>query len=166
MLNIIMAVSEDGCIGVNGKLPWNIPEELRLFKRLTTDSTLIMGRKTFESLPKKLTDREIVVLTKQADYGDGSVLVSDNIHSAVEKARGLGKPIFIAGGVEVYKLACQIDEEMTLIKSTIRRRINDNNSTMIEVNDREYFTRGLVFKNTIAVTPLFVTNEYLILRSL
>ena len=161
-----MAVSEDGCIGVNGKLPWNIPEELRLFKKLTANSTLIMGRKTFESLPKKLTNREIVVLTKQIDYGDGSFFVSDNIHSAVEKARTLGKPIFIAGGAEVYKLACQIDEEMALIKSTIKRRINDSNATLIDVNDREYFTRKLVFKNTVVDNPLFITNEYLLLRSL
>ena len=166
MLNIIMAVSEDGCIGVNDKLPWNIPEELRLFKKLTANSTLIMGRKTFESLPKKLTNREIVVLTKQIDYGDGSVFVSNNIHSDVEKARALGKPIFIAGGAEVYKLACQIDEEMALIKSTIKRRINDSNATLIDINDRDYFTRKLVFKNTVVDTPLFITNEYLILRSL
>ncbi len=72
MLNIIAAVSQNGVIGKNGELPWYIPEDLKHFKKLTLGQTVLMGRKTFESilnrLGKPLPDRKNIVITRRDDY--------------------------------------------------------------------------------------------------
>lgn len=64
MYEIVLAMDEDGLIGINNKLPWNIPEELQFFKRLTTRNVVIMGRKTYDSIGKPLPNRENIIITK------------------------------------------------------------------------------------------------------
>ena len=69
MISLIVAMSQNGVIGKAGKLPWHLPEDLRHFKELTMGHPIIMGRKTFESLPKKpLPGRKNIVLTRSADF--------------------------------------------------------------------------------------------------
>ena len=70
-ITLIAAISENNCIGKNGDLPWNIPEDLQRVKRLTTGKTLIMGRKTWESIPEKyrpLPQRTNIVITRNDTY--------------------------------------------------------------------------------------------------
>ena len=68
MLSIVVAISENNVIGKNNKLLWHIPEDMKRFKELTTGHTIIMGRKTFESLGKVLPDRRHIILTRDLGY--------------------------------------------------------------------------------------------------
>lgn len=76
MFSIIVAADINNGIGKNGKLPWNIPDDLRIFRTITTNSTVIMGRKTWESLPvKPLKNRHNIVISNTLDLLDGNQLL-------------------------------------------------------------------------------------------
>ena len=106
MISIIAAVANNGVIGSNNNLPWYIPEDLKHYKQITTGHTLIMGRKTFESimksLGKPLPNRKNVVVTRNIGYKvpDG-VLVYSSLEDALEAVKDDGE-IFINGGGELY----------------------------------------------------------------
>jgi len=107
MLNVILAVDKNYGIGLNNKLSWNIPEELKIFKEKTKDSIIIVGRKTLESLPK-LKDRTIFCISKNIEVKclQEIIRVFQNIDDAVREAKylekNLNKKIFIIGGNEIY----------------------------------------------------------------
>ena len=67
-VSIIAAVAENGVIGRDGKLPWHLPEDLRHFRTLTTGHSIIMGRRTWQSLPRALPDRQNIVVTRQSAF--------------------------------------------------------------------------------------------------
>ena len=103
MISIIVAVSDDWGIGRNNDLLWNIPEDLRRFKRLTTGKTIIMGKKTWESLPKKpLPNRKNVVITDIPDEQIEGAVMAYSIPDAVNKCEG-GEESFIIGGGSIYR---------------------------------------------------------------
>ena len=107
MVSIIVAMTRERIIGNNGKLPWDIPEELNLFRATTRDSTVIMGRKTFESIGRPLPDRNNIVVSKKLSYVTG-VDVCRSVEEAVEKAKTYKTHIrgtFVIGGADVYKEA-------------------------------------------------------------
>jgi dihydrofolate reductase len=100
-VSIVVAVSENGVIGVDNKLPWRIPEDLARFKKITMGNTLLMGRKTFESIGRALPGRTSLVLTRDREYSPPEgVLVAHEIEEAMEKAPG--PEIFVVGGAEIY----------------------------------------------------------------
>jgi dihydrofolate reductase/thymidylate synthase len=107
MFNIILAVDKNGGIGCNGILPWNIPEELKIFKEKTQNNIIIVGRKTLEKLPK-LKDRTIYCLSSKIDIKSNNELIYifQDIHDCVKQAENLSKlrdkKIFIIGGNQVY----------------------------------------------------------------
>ena len=100
---LVVAIADNGVIGNQGRLPWHISEDLKRFKALTMGHTIVMGRKTWDSLPRKpLPGRANVVVTRQADWrGDGAVRAS-SLGQAVEGTSG---PVFVIGGAEIYDLA-------------------------------------------------------------
>lgn len=105
MVSIIVAKSKNNVIGNNNKLPWNISEDMKRFKELTTGNVVIMGRKTYESLPEQfrpLPNRLNIVITRNPDYKPNGVMVYDDLQKAILKA-GTNKEIFIIGGGEIYK---------------------------------------------------------------
>jgi dihydrofolate reductase len=108
-LSAIAAVAANGCIGRGNALPWRLPADLRRFKRLTLGHTLIMGRRTYESIGRPLPGRTTVVLTHRRDYAPEGVRVAHSLEEALELARG-DEEIFIAGGAELYRQAlAQVD---------------------------------------------------------
>lgn len=102
MISLIAAVSKNGVIGVNNKLPWDLPEDLERFKIITTGGVVIMGRKTYESIGKALPNRVNIVITRDKNFKAPNVLVVNSIESALFKAGGQ-KDVFIIGGGEIYK---------------------------------------------------------------
>jgi dihydrofolate reductase len=88
-------------IGAEGKLPWHIPEDLQRFKALTTGHTIIMGRKTFESIGRPLPKRTNIVVTRDSQWQAEGVAVAPSIEAALQKA--LGDEAFIIGGGEIYE---------------------------------------------------------------
>ncbi len=99
---IIAAVSENNVIGNGNALPWRIPEDLARFKALTLGNTLIMGRKTYESIGRPLPGRTTVVLTRREDFAAPGVLVAHDREAALSLVAG--PTAFVAGGADVYRL--------------------------------------------------------------
>lgn len=103
MISIIVAVSDDWGIGRNNDLLWNIPEDLKRFKRLTTGKTVVMGKKTWESLPKRpLPNRRNIVITDVP----GEVIEGAEMAYSIEEAAGMcgnGEEAFIIGGGSIYR---------------------------------------------------------------
>lgn len=102
---IIVAFSKNGrIIGNHGKIPWNLPEDLRRFKELTTGNAIIMGRKTFESIGRVLPERMNIVVTKNKDFCVDRIHVADSPENAIEIAKNAGyTKIFICGGQQIYQ---------------------------------------------------------------
>jgi dihydrofolate reductase len=102
MISIIVAVSEDLGIGKDNKLLWNISEDLKRFKRLTTGNTVIMGKKTWESLPgKPLRGRKNIVLTDDHNEILSGSVTAYSVEDALDKCEK-GKEIFVIGGGSIY----------------------------------------------------------------
>jgi len=99
---IIAAVSENNVIGKGNALPWRIPEDLARFKSLTLGNTLIMGRKTFESIGRTLPGRTTVVLTRRAEFKAEGVLVAHDREAALSLVPG--DTGFVVGGADIYAL--------------------------------------------------------------
>ena len=102
MIALIWAQSRNGVIGRDGALPWHLPEDLAHFRALTTGSTVMMGRRTWESLPAKfrpLPGRRNVVLTHQASYDAPGAEVRTDLMEAVN---GTDDDIWVIGGAAVY----------------------------------------------------------------
>lgn len=104
MLNIIAAVAENGVIGDKNKLLWHIPEDLQRFKKLTMGKTVVMGRKTFESILEQLgtplPGRKNVVITRQNDYITPGVEIFHSIDEALQAHQN--EDIWIIGGGQLY----------------------------------------------------------------
>lgn len=104
MFTIIAAVSKNNAIGKDNKLLWHLPEDLKRFKKITTGHTIIMGRKTFESLPKVLPDRHHIVITRNKSFKveDNRVTVVNSIEDLLDLLKK-NEEYFVIGGAEVYK---------------------------------------------------------------
>jgi dihydrofolate reductase len=103
-LALIAAVARNGVIGRDGTLPWRLPEDLRRFRDLTMGHALIMGRRTWDSLPRVLPGRQNIVITRQSRFAaDGAIVVHslDDALSAVEQP----PPAFCIGGSEIFRAA-------------------------------------------------------------
>ena len=101
-LHLIVARARNGVIGKNNQLPWHLPDDLKHFKRTTLGKPVIMGRKTWESLPKALPGRLNVVITRQADYVAEGATVVASIDEALEVVKE-NEHAFIMGGAEIYR---------------------------------------------------------------
>ncbi len=99
-ITIIIARAQNGVIGRGGTLPWHIPADLKRFKALTMGSVMVMGRKTFESLPGILPGRRHIVVTRDRDWhGDGAETVH-NLEAALQLAAG--ERVSVIGGAELF----------------------------------------------------------------
>lgn len=105
MLAIIVAYSkENRVIGCNGKIPWNIPEDLLNFKELTTGNAIIMGRKTFESIGHALSNRLNIIVSSKFNIKTVDCISAYNLQNAINLAKQNNyKNIFICGGESLYK---------------------------------------------------------------
>ncbi len=110
-LGIVVAMTKAGVIGRNGKIPWDLPEDRRLFRQLTIGGAVIMGRRTFESLPAALADRLNIVVSRSGRRCPGAESVPD-LASALALARRSGRPVFVIGGVELYRTALPLADRL------------------------------------------------------
>lgn len=111
---IIAAVARNGVIGVEGGLPWRIPEDLARFKELTMGQALVMGRVTFESIGRALPGRSTIVLTRRPGWARDGVEVAGTLEEGLEMAASRGQDAFVAGGSEVYGAALGLADRMEL----------------------------------------------------
>ncbi len=105
MISIIAAMANERVIGLNGDMPWHMPADLAHFKRLTQGKAIIMGRKTFESLPGALPNRRNIVVSRNLDYKADGCWVCASLEQAIEKAYTEASEVMIVGGAHIYQLA-------------------------------------------------------------
>jgi dihydrofolate reductase len=157
-INIIVAATVDGKIGNKGDLLFHISPDLRRFKQLTTGNTVIMGRKTFESLPKgALPNRRNIVITRQADYHAEGVETANSLDAAIAlaaDANAMGE-IFIIGGGEIYRQALPI---ATHLYMTVVDKIYDEADTVFpQINDNEWTVTDRLIDEKTALPYFFKT---------
>lgn len=110
MIYLIAAYDRNKTIGLNGKMPWHIPSELKRFKDLTMGNIVIMGRVTYESIGHPLVGRQTVIITKNENYTAENCIVLPSLHRALHMF--CGKDIFIAGGESIYKHSIHLADKM------------------------------------------------------
>jgi dihydrofolate reductase len=103
-LSIIVAMSKNRVIGRDGKIPWHLSEDLKRFKQITMGHTIIMGRKTFESIGKTLPGRKNIVITRNPRFAPHGVTIAHSLNDAIREA-GDDSEIFVIGGAEIFKEA-------------------------------------------------------------
>ena len=118
---LIVAMARNRTIGRDNRLPWHIPEELRLFKQRTMGHPMIMGRKTFESLGKPLPGRRHIVLTRRHDYLPAGGEAAQTLDEAIALCRGSGN-VFIIGGAQIFSQALPI--ATTILLTLIDRDVD------------------------------------------
>ena len=115
MITIIVAASENDVIGNDNKLIWHLSKDLIRFKNLTKGHHVIMGRKTFESMPKALPNRTNVVISRNKNYTAENIIVVNSIEDALKVCKNDPQP-FIIGGGEIYKLGLQYAKRIELTR--------------------------------------------------
>ncbi|MBV9570986.1 MAG: dihydrofolate reductase [Alphaproteobacteria bacterium] len=114
IISLVVARAENGVIGNRGRLPWRIPEDLKHFRAVTMGNPCIMGRKTWESLPKKpLPGRTNIVVTRDKDFGANGATIVHSFNDALTLARAeFAEEIAVIGGAAIFRealpLACRI----------------------------------------------------------
>jgi dihydrofolate reductase len=114
MLKIIVAMDQNRGIGIHNQLPWSIKEDLREFKRLTLGHSVIMGRKTLESIGKALPGRENFVVTHQETLPFENVALVDDVLNFFESKKNSDDIVFVIGGASLYKIAIKYCEELII----------------------------------------------------
>jgi dihydrofolate reductase len=127
-LTLIVAMTPHSLIGVDGKIPWHIPADLKRFKKLTMGHAMIMGRKTFESIGKPLPGRHTIVLTRQTGWSLQSPTAIDDSTTfevarhyldALHRARAYDSAPFVIGGAQIYECALGFsDDPLTNLEIT------------------------------------------------
>jgi dihydrofolate reductase len=111
-ITLVVARASNGVIGKDGGLPWHIPADLRRFKALTMGTVLVMGRRTFDSLPKVLPGRRHIVITRDPAWSADGVEVAHSIEEALAIARS--EPVSVIGGAEVFRLFLPLADRIEL----------------------------------------------------
>ncbi len=118
-MELVVAITENNVIGLDGDMPWHLPADLAHFKKITSGHVVLMGRKTFDSIGKPLPNRTNLVLTRNNAFAAEGVIVVHTIEDAINESEG--NSLFVIGGSEIYKLAMQHVDVMhvTRIHATI-----------------------------------------------
>lgn len=104
---LVAAYAKNGVIGAGGEIPWDLPHDFAHFKRETMGNTLVMGRKTWDSIGRPLPGRRTIVVTRDHhfDPGHDEVIVAHSLEAALDQAALLTGDVMIAGGGEIYAQA-------------------------------------------------------------
>jgi dihydrofolate reductase len=114
LVSLVVAMADNGVIGVNGTLPWRVPDDLRRFKALTMGKPCIMGRRTWDSLPRKpLPGRHNIVVTRDPQFRADGVSLVHSLQEALAIAAG-AEEICIIGGAEIYRAALPLADRIHL----------------------------------------------------
>jgi dihydrofolate reductase len=111
-ITLVVARSLNGVIGREGKLPWHLPSDLKRFKAITLGTAMVMGRRTFESLPGLLPGRRHIVLTRDRDWGSQGAEVAHSLDEAIALAGD--DPVSVIGGADVFALALPVADRIEL----------------------------------------------------
>lgn len=127
---LVVARASNGVIGSGGDLPWHIPADLRHFKQVTKGRPMIMGRKTFDSLPGILEGRRHIVLTRDTAWEEDGAELVYTVEDALKKANG--PHVCIIGGAEIYNLFLPLADRIELTEVALE----PEGDTVIEAFDK------------------------------
>jgi len=123
MISIIVAVAKNRVIGKNGDIPWHLPDDLRHFAKITKGHTVIMGRKTYESivnrLGKALSERKSYVITMQGSYKAPGCIILTSIDDAIWTFSSTAEEVFVIGGKEIYEQFLPIADKLYITEINI-----------------------------------------------
>lgn len=111
-ITLILARAANGVIGADGKMPWHLPADLRRFKQLTMGRPMIMGRKTFDSLPAILEGRRHIVLTRDTEWQEEGAEPATSVEEALRLANA--PHVMVIGGAEIYRLFLPLADRIEL----------------------------------------------------
>lgn len=122
IISLIVAIAENGTIGINNTLPWHLPDDLAFFKKNTVNKPIIMGRKTYESLGRPLPKRDNIVISRQSapDNLPDNVFYFQSLEQALEAYQNVSE-IMIIGGAQLYRSALPYMNQLylTVIESEV-----------------------------------------------
>ena len=154
MIALIAAKAANGVIGSNGKLPWHLSTDLKRFKSLTVGHSVIMGRKTWESIGKPLPDRQNIVVTSSNLQSFG-IEVAHSLIDAIDIVN-LPAPIFVIGGAKIYQQALPL---ATMIYLTEIMNSVEGDVVFPQLNPNEWIELQRDEYNEAEITYHFVTYE-------
>ncbi|HEY4195241.1 MAG TPA: dihydrofolate reductase [Mucilaginibacter sp.] len=137
IVTIVVAIAENNAIGKNNQLLWYLPADLKHFKNITAGHTVIMGRKTYDSVGKPLPNRRNIIITRQDITIEGCEVVK-SIEDALALCAG-DEEVFIIGGAEIYKQSIHLTNRIYL---TIVHQKFDADSFFPEINYDEWLQTG------------------------
>lgn len=114
-ITLIVAAAENNAIGKNNQMPWHLPNDFKYFKKNTLEHSVVMGRKTFESIGKPLPERRNIVMTRDLRYSNDEVDVANSIQEIITYCRD-EREIFIIGGAEIYQQALPLANRILLTR--------------------------------------------------
>lgn len=158
MFSIIVAACRSGAIGRDGGVIHKVKEDFQFFKKTTMGHTIIVGRKTYESIPNRLTGRRVIVISSNKDYHCAfrdDIIVVENFDQAVEYSQN-DDEVFIIGGAQIYKPAIKIADRiyLTLFNDfcggdTFFPNIYWNNEWKIVHSENFFTTKGLAYQRLV-----------------
>ncbi|MAE42886.1 type 3 dihydrofolate reductase [Candidatus Woesearchaeota archaeon] len=101
-ISFVVAMGRNKVIGSNNSLPWNMPADMKHFKKLTLGKPIIMGRKTYETIGKPLPNRKNIIITRDQDYKAEGCIVAHSIEESLQSAEN-AEEVMVIGGAQIYK---------------------------------------------------------------
>jgi len=116
-LSLIVGMTENRVIGLDGGMPWHISEDLKYFKRVTLGAPILMGRKTFESIGRPLPGRANIIITRDISFRHDGIEVVHDLETGIKKANALAEidgtdEVFVIGGAQIYQLALPMADRL------------------------------------------------------
>jgi len=129
MITILAAIDKQGAIGKDNSIPWKLPSDLRAFSKRTQDGVVIMGRKTWESLPieyRPLPRRTNIIITSQKDYYAPGAFITDSLEYVLNTVRVISENnVFVIGGAQIYEQAINHPNVTKMIISHVNTTIEN-----------------------------------------
>lgn len=151
-ISLIVAVAQNGIIGTGGTMPWHITEDFRHFKEVTLGHSVIMGRKTYESIGRPLPRRRNIVITRNTDLRIEGCEMAPSLEAAVAMCEG-EEEVFIIGGGQIYHQAMPLAHKLYITHVGVDvegdTRFPEIDGSWCEVK-REEFARGKDFEHPFA----------------
>lgn len=134
-ISIIVATSKNNVIGIKNQLPWHLPADLKYFKSLTNGRSIIMGRKTYDSIGRPLPNRENIIITRDENLSSTELVVTHSIEEAIQHCHGQ-EEVFIIGGDTIYKQTLSIATKLYITR--VDTLIEDGDAFFPEINVAEW----------------------------
>jgi len=113
-ISLIVAMASNRVIGLNNKMPWHLPADLKKFKKITMGSPILMGRKTYESIGRPLPGRITIIISRNLEYRQDGCLVFNDLNTALKKGCESNEEVFVIGGSDVYEAILPLADSIYL----------------------------------------------------